>query len=104
MDKLTELISSEIKKQYKSVRRFAVHMDIPQTTLFSILRNGVSGTAYETVIRMCRELGIDIVNFQSPIKLDDDAVEMIRKYNLLDSIGTHTVNAVLNAEYERCKK
>ena len=103
MDKLTELISSEIKKQYRSVRSFAVHMDIPQTTLFSILRNGVSGTSFDTVMRICRELGIEVVNGNSPIKLDGEIVKMIEKYNFLDDVGVHTVKAVLNAEYDRCQ-
>lgn len=103
MEKLTELISNEIKKQYKSVRKFALHMNIPQTTLFSILKNGIGGTAYETVVKICSELGIVLVNYESAVKIDGDILAIIQKYNFLDELGAHTVNAVLNAEYERCK-
>lgn len=103
MENLTELISSEIKKQYRSVRRFAIHMEIPQTTLFSILKNGIGGTAYETVVKICSELGIGLVNYNTAIKIDGEVLEMVKKYNFLDELGTHTINAVLNAEYERCK-
>lgn len=102
MDKLTELISFEIKRQYRSVRSFAVHMDIPQTTLFSMLKNGVSGTSYETVVNICRELGIEVVNYDSPIATDNELLSIIEKYNFLDDIGVHTVKAVLDAEYKRC--
>ena len=102
MENLTELIASEIKKQFRSVRRFSIHMGIPQTTLFSILRNGIGGTAYETIVRICSELGIGLINYNTAIKIDSDVLNMIQKYNFLDEVGTHTVNAVLNAEYERC--
>lgn len=103
MENLTELIASEIKKQYRSVRKFAMHMDIPQTTLFSILKNGIGGTAYETVVRICSELGIELINYTSAIKIDEEVLNIIQKYNFLDELGTHTVSAVLNAEYDRCK-
>lgn len=102
MQNLTELIASEIKKQYRSVRRFSIHMGIPQTTLFSILKNGIGGTAYETVVKICEELGIGLINYNTAIKIDSDVLNMIQKYNFLDEVGAHTVTAVLNAEYERC--
>ena len=103
MENLTRLISAEIKKQYRSVRQFAIHMRIPQTTIFSILKNGIGGTAYETVVKICSELGIGLINYTTAIKIDNDILKMIRHYNFLDEVGAHTVNAVLNAEYERCK-
>jgi len=78
-------------------------MNIPQTTLFSILKNGIGGTAYDTVVRICNELKIELANQTSPVMINDDTLAMIQKYNFLDELGTHTVNAVLSAEYERCK-
>ena len=77
-------------------------MEIPQTTLFSLLKNGIGGTAYETVVKICEELGIGLINYNTAIKIDSDVLNMIQKYNFLDEVGAHTVNAVLNAEYERC--
>ena len=67
MENLTELIASEIKKQYKSVRRFAMHIGIPQTTLFSVLKNGISGTAFDTVVKICQTLGINVINLKRPL-------------------------------------
>ena len=69
MQNLTELIASEIKKQYRSVRQFSIHMGIPQTTLFSLLKNGIGGTAYETVVKICEELGIGLINYNTAIKI-----------------------------------
>lgn len=104
MENLTQLISSEIKKQYKSVRRFAMHMNIPQTTLFSVLKNGISGTAFDTVVKICKELNINLINYDSAVMIDDEVLDLIKKYNFLDEFGTHTVKAIVNAEYERCTK
>ena len=103
MENLTDLIASEIKRQYHSVRKFALHMNIPQTTLFSILKNGIGGTAYETVVKICSELNIELVNHASAVKMDENTLSVIQKYNFLDDIGIYTINAVLDAEYERCQ-
>lgn len=104
MENLTELIASEIKKQYKSVRRFAMHIGIPQTTLFSVLKNGISGTAFDTVVKICQTLGINIINYQSPVKIDDEVLDIIQKYNFLDEMGMHTVKLITDAEYIRCSE
>lgn len=102
MENLTELIASEIKKQYKSVRRFAMHIGIPQTTLFSVLKNGVNGTAFDTVMKICQTLNINVVNYDTPFKIDDDVMDVIQKYNFLDDMGMHTVKLIVDAEYMRC--
>lgn len=102
MDVLTEMIASEIKAQYKSVRRFSQKIGIPQTTIASALKNGVSGTAYETIVRMCKALKIELVNYEFPFHIDDNALKMLDIYNHLDDKGKHTVHTVLKMEYERC--
>lgn len=102
MENLTELIASEIKKQYKSVRKFAMHIGIPQTTLFSVLKNGINGTAFDTVMKICQTLNINVVNYDTPFKMDDDVMDVIQKYNFLDEMGMHTVKLIVDAEYMRC--
>ena len=77
-------------------------MNIPQTTLFSILKNGIGGTAYDTVVKICNELNIELVNHSSAVKMDDNTLALVQKYNFLDDVGIYTVNAVLDAEHARC--
>lgn len=101
MDVLTKMISSEIKKQYKSVRKFSQTINIPQTTLASALKNGVSGTAYETIIKICKALDIQLVNYQFPLHVDENALKLLDIYNNLDDKGRHAVHTVLKMEYER---
>ncbi len=103
MDVLTNLIKSEIKRQYKSVRNFSAISDIPYSTLANSLSKGVGLTSYETVSRIMTTLGINpIVNKNKLTFYCDrfyDINEMLAK---LDAKGLHTVETILNVEYERC--
>ena len=77
-------------------------INVPQTTIVSALKNGVSGTAYVTVVKMCEALNIKLVNFESNLKMDDDSIDVLTKYNRLDKMGQHTVKTVLEMESNRC--
>jgi hypothetical protein len=65
-----EILKKEILKHYRSVRKFALEMDIPYSTLVTALERGIEGMAYGTVIRMCDKLSLNPVNFSS---LEQDA-------------------------------
>lgn len=65
-----EILKKEILKQYRSVRQFAIEMDIPYSTLVTALERGIEGMAYGTVIKMCDKLSLNPVDFSS---LDADA-------------------------------
>ncbi len=58
-----EILKAEILKQYKSVRQFALEMEIPYSTLVTALDRGIEGMAYGTVIRMCDKLSLNPVDF-----------------------------------------
>lgn len=60
-----ELLKQEILKQYRSVRQFAMEMDIPYSTLVTALERGIEGMAYGTVIKMCDKLSLNPVDFTS---------------------------------------
>ncbi|WP_026506409.1 helix-turn-helix domain-containing protein [Butyrivibrio sp. MC2013] len=58
-----EILKKEILNQYKSVRRFAIDLGIPYSTLVTALERGIEGMAYGTVIRMCEALNLNPVDF-----------------------------------------
>ena len=60
-----EILKQEILKQYKSVRQFAIDMEIPYSTLVTALDRGIEGMAYGTVIRMCDKLSLNPVDFST---------------------------------------
>ena len=51
-----EILKKEILRQYRSVRQFAMEMNIPYSTLVTALERGIEGMAYGTVIKMCDKL------------------------------------------------
>ncbi|MBE5039265.1 hypothetical protein [Ructibacterium gallinarum] len=102
MDQLTALIKQEIKKQYKSVRQFTTYLDIPYTTIASALKNGVGGTAYDTVTKICQALDIQLINYQNPVLINQDVLNVLERYNSLDEKGMHVVRTVLEIETARC--
>lgn len=61
-----EVLKGVILSKYKSVRQFAVEMDIPYSTLVTALERGIEGMAYSTVIRICEALSLNPVDF-SPL-------------------------------------
>ncbi len=103
MENLPQLIEQEIKKQFKSVKRFSEEIGIPQTTLVSAIKNGLKGTAYETVVKVCEKLGIELVNYNSHIVMTDDVINLINMYNALDEKGAHAVMAFAAMEFNRSK-
>ena len=62
---LLKILKKEILTQYKSVRQFAIEMQIPYSTLVTALDRGIEGMAYGTVIKMCDKLNLNPVDFSS---------------------------------------
>ena len=60
-----EILKKEILTQYRSLRQFALDMEIPYSTLVTALERGIEGMAYGTVIRMCDKLNLNPIDFTS---------------------------------------
>ena len=60
-----EILKKEILTQYRSLRQFALEMEIPYSTLVTALERGIEGMAYGTVIRMCGKLNLNPIDFTS---------------------------------------
>ena len=104
MDNLTKLVRDEITRQYRSVRQFAFAVDIPLSTINSALHNGVGGSSFDTVMRICKILGIKAMSNDAALYLTDDTEKLLTQYAQLDDFGRHTVASVLQVETERCAK
>lgn len=103
MDNLTKLVRDEITRQYRSVRQFAFAVDIPLSTINSALHNGVGGSSFDTVMRICKILGIKVMSDDAALYLTDDTEKLLTQYAKLDDYGRHTISSVMQVEYDRCK-
>lgn len=103
MDNLTKLVRDKITRQYRSVRQFAFAVDIPLSTINSALHNGVGGSSFDTVMRICKILGIKAMSNDAALYLTDDTEKLLTQYAKLDDYGRHTISSVMQVEYDRCK-
>lgn len=102
MDNLTEIVRSEIARQYKSVRQFAFAVGIPLSTINSALHNGIGGSSFDTVMQICQTLGIKPICQEDAPYLTDETQSLIKQYAQLDDYGRHTISSVMQVEYARC--
>lgn len=55
-----KILSELIKSQGYSVRAFAQKCNIPESTLYTILRRGVGRATMDNILVICRNLGITV--------------------------------------------
>lgn len=102
MDNFTNLVREEISRQFRSVRQFAFAVGVPLSTINSALHNGVGGSSFDTVMQMCKTLGIKAMSDDSALYLTDDTEKLLTQFAKLDDYGRHTILSVLQVEYDRC--
>lgn len=102
MDSITLLIRDEIKRQYKSVKKFSDASGIPYSTLSNALAKGIGGTSYDTVLKICKLLNLKQVYDADLTIFNDRFYEICSMLSELDEQGVHTVKTVLTIEHNRC--
>ena len=102
MDSITQLIKSEILKQYKSVRKFSEKSGIPYSTLSNALSKGIGRTSYETVIKICNLLNLKQAYDADLTVFNEHCYEICSMLSALDDHAIHTLKTILSVEYERC--
>ncbi len=102
MDILTMAIKNEIRAQYRSVRKFSIEVGIPQSTIVSALHNGIGGTSYDTVLKICRKLSINLFGYSPLYNTSHKGMSLITAYSQLDEKGRYVVDTILDVELQRC--
>lgn len=95
-----DLIRRRIKEKFKTIENFSKHIQIPRTTINSILKNGVGSSRYDLVNKIFKELDIYPID-SYPIIIDEHLLKFLKIYNTLDDIGKHVVSSVAETEYRR---
>ncbi len=78
-DKRTEIIEKLIAEKYPNVKAFAETIQIPYTTLKSMLTRGIGNASVDNVIKVCKGLGITT----------DQLVEMANNDGDIQTIAAH---------------
>lgn len=107
-------IENELKdliiKKGKSIRQFAYDLDMPATTIQSMLNNGIEKAGIKKVIKICDYLGIDpsalALGYIKEKTISSDGItkhelEHLDQYRYLDEYGKKQVNTTLALEFKR---
>ena len=74
-----------IERRYGSVRQLSIEIDMPASTINSILKRGIANSNVENVLKICSALGIRPEIFSSLIENTDDKYkEIVSIYKKLD--------------------
>lgn len=97
----TLLLKKAILSRYRSIRQFAGVMEIPYSTLVTALERGVDGMAYSTVIRMCRALELNPIDFSSleetrALSEQITTRRVMDKYNRLNRSGRERILSIMD--------
>ena len=103
--KKAEILKGVILSRYKSIRQFAVVMNIPYSTLITALERGVDGMAYNTVIRICEALSLNPLDF-TPLEEGNSLSSQIATRRQFDYliVGAGLYGAVFAHEMEKAGK
>lgn len=59
-----KILEQLIKEQGYTIRAFAKKCDIPESTLYTILKKGVGRASVNTIILICKNLGIRVEDLE----------------------------------------
>lgn len=107
VSELKEIMANNIQRllrqKGKTQTDLASDLNIPETTV----SNWINAKTYPRIDKI--QMLADYFNVLRPDlteykKNDDVDLDILRKFNALDSRGKHTVRTVLDVEYDRCTK
>lgn len=100
-----EILMKLIKTKFRSLRNFSVESGIPNSTLNSMFKKGLSGTSFDTVLKVCSILDCDIyalVDSAPYISAEDRA--FFSDYLRLNDSDKKLVNVIVNHQLNSIKE
>ncbi|CEK29389.1 putative transcriptional regulator [[Clostridium] sordellii] len=108
---IEEQLKQLILSKYKSLRAFTQEIDVPYSTVDTMLKRGIGGTSVTTVLKVCNSLGIDADALTDDkiqekdtdvnLSISSHELDILKKYNSLDNYGKDLVNTILDKECTR---
>lgn len=80
-----EIIKSMIKEKGMSIKSFAESIDMPYTTLHSMLERGIGKAAVDNVIKVCRALNITVEELEElSLSISNQSINTIAAHAIND--------------------
>lgn len=104
-----EYVKAKIKELGFTNKSFSAHIEMPYTTLLSILNGSIGGTAVDNAIKICDGLGITINDLQTASSAQTKIVLSDHEKQLVISYRSHpemqpAVDTILGLENEAKKE
>ena len=109
--KLEDELRTLILSQYRSIREFSSKVELPQSTIDSILHRGIMNAGVGKIIKICQHLGISAdalahgrIRLASEIggnELTYEESQHIAKYRALDDAGREFVDSMIDKLHEQ---
>ena len=74
-----EYIKQRITEQGHTIKSFAQKIDMPYSTLLSMLKGSIGGAAVDNVIKICNGLNITINDLQSVVEVPESSFILSEK-------------------------
>lgn len=94
-----DFIKQEIKNQGYTLKDFAAKINMPYTTLLSIVNKSIGGASLDNIIKICTGLNLDIETL-NPYNTNTSNDVFFKKYNKLNPLGQQKVNEYMDDLFE----
>lgn len=91
-----EFLKQAIKDNGYNLKDFAKKIDMPYTTLLSIVNSSVGGASVDNIIKICNGLNLDIEKLNPKKTANNLDCPILEKYKKLNSIGRQKVEEYIN--------
>ena len=86
-DPKTQNLANEIERQYGNLRRFSQRIEIPYSSLVSMLHNGAYTMSYGTMLKICMLLKLDPIDF-TPLTGSRSMGEHLLEKQIMDTFSS----------------
>lgn len=97
-----DFLKQKIKESGYNLKDFAAKIDMPYTTLLSIVNKSVGGAALDNIIKICNGLAINI-EILNPYVKPISRPKIVKKYDGLNPIGKQKADDYINDLLENQK-
>lgn len=94
-----KILEQLIKERGYSVRAFAQKCGIPESTLYTILKNGVGRASMDNIMIICKYLGIKVEELEE--MANGDTTEHLPSYDELITVYTRSKKGLSQEEKMR---
>lgn len=119
---IEEKLKNYILKKYKTISAFSKEINVPNTTISSILKRGIKGSSVATIIEICNKLEIDVeellngniiskksiffelednIQNESVLILTKEEQDLLLKFRKLNNFSKKNVKFILENEFQR---